>query len=94
MDERHVPGSGPRPTSELAESQALGEADALGDDAAAGHSGRTPASAGRRTGISRRRPRTEGDVTGMPGVQIALGLLAIFLFLLVLWAIWPLVSGV
>ena len=94
MDERHVPAPGPRPTSELAEHDAPAEDDTMGDDAAADHAGRTPASNGRRTGISRRRPRIEGEVTGMPAIQIALGLLTILLFLLVLWAIWPLISGV
>jgi hypothetical protein len=37
--------------------------------------------------------RTEGEVTGMAPVQIALGLLVLFLALLGLWVIWPLITG-
>lgn len=39
------------------------------------------------------RPRTGGEVTGLGPIQIALGLLALFGVLLVLWMLWPLVSG-
>ncbi|CAN5762594.1 hypothetical protein BH24CHL6_BH24CHL6_12600 [soil metagenome] len=38
-------------------------------------------------------PRTGGDVGGLAPVQIALGLLVLFLGLLVLWVLWPLISG-
>jgi hypothetical protein len=37
--------------------------------------------------------RTGGEVTGPAPVQIALALLVFFLGLLVLWVLWPLISG-
>lgn len=39
------------------------------------------------------RPRTGGDVTGLGPIQIALALLALFVVLLVIWMVWPLISG-
>jgi hypothetical protein len=39
-----------------------------------------------------RRPRTSGESGRLP-VQIALGLLGLFLALLVLWWVWPLITG-
>jgi hypothetical protein len=39
-----------------------------------------------------RRPRTRGESGRLP-VQIALGLLGLFLALLVLWWAWPLITG-
>jgi hypothetical protein len=41
----------------------------------------------------RDRRRTGGEVTGLAPVQIALALLVFFLGLLVLWVLWPLISG-
>jgi hypothetical protein len=41
----------------------------------------------------RDRHRTGGEVTGPAPVQIALALLVFFLGLLVLWVLWPLISG-
>jgi hypothetical protein len=38
-------------------------------------------------------PRTGGEVSGLAPVQIALALLVVFLALLVLWVIWPMISG-
>lgn len=37
-------------------------------------------------------PRTSGAVTNLAPVQIALGLLALFIGLLFLWIVWPLIS--
>jgi hypothetical protein len=39
-----------------------------------------------------RRPRTRGESARLP-VQIAIGLLILFFGLLVLWMIWPLITG-
>jgi hypothetical protein len=39
-----------------------------------------------------RRPRPTGDEAAMPQVQIALGVFILFLFLLVLWMVWPVLS--
>jgi hypothetical protein len=39
-----------------------------------------------------RSPRTRGESGRLP-VQIALGLLGLFLALLVLWWAWPLITG-
>lgn len=41
----------------------------------------------------RRRPRVSGDTAALPQVQIALALFIVFLFLLVLWVAWPILSG-
>jgi hypothetical protein len=41
---------------------------------------------------SSRRPRTSGESARLP-VQIALVLLGLFIGLLVLWWVWPLVTG-
>lgn len=40
-----------------------------------------------------REPRTGGEVSRLGPVQIALGLLVVFLGLLGLWVVWPLVTG-
>jgi hypothetical protein len=39
-----------------------------------------------------RRPRPTGDEAAMPQVQLVLGLFIVFLFLLVLWMVWPVLS--
>jgi hypothetical protein len=39
-----------------------------------------------------RRPRTTGEGSRLP-VQIALGLLGLFFALLVLWWVWPMITG-
>ena len=40
-----------------------------------------------------RKPRPTGTAAAMPPVQIALGVFILFLFLLVLWLVWPLLGG-
>lgn len=37
--------------------------------------------------------RTEAELGGSTAVRIALGLLIFFIGLLVLWVLWPLISG-
>jgi len=50
--------------------------------------------AGVRRAASRpRQPRTGGEVGGMAPVQVALAVLVVFLGLLVLWWLWPLLTG-
>jgi hypothetical protein len=46
-----------------------------------------------KAGSEPHAPRTGGKVAGLAPVQIALGLLVLFLGLLALWAIWPLLGS-
>jgi hypothetical protein len=47
----------------------------------------------RHEGSDPRGRRTVGKVADLAPVQIALGLLVVFLGLLVLWVLWPLIGG-
>jgi hypothetical protein len=70
----------------------MGEPESADQAPAAADPGRELATSNAALGTGR-RPRPVGDTAAMPQVQLAMSLLILFLFLLVLWMVWPFLSN-